>query len=126
MINSATKRRIAVAGLIAAASLLPFSSLVAHAQPRPNHDFTLQQVLSAPFPSSLTAAPQGGRVAWVDDAQGVRNVWVADPGPDGRYRSRPIPPTPATTATIWGSSAGTAPGARCSTPAAAAWKAAAP
>ena len=74
MINSAIKRRIAMVGLVAAASLLPFSSLVAHAQPRPTHDFTLQQVLSAPFPSGLTAAPQGGRVAWVYDTQGVRNV----------------------------------------------------
>jgi Tol biopolymer transport system component len=43
--------------------------------------FTLEQVMSSPFPSQLTAAKAGSRVAWVFDAQGVRNVWVAD-GPD--------------------------------------------
>src|SRR3974377_860236 len=43
--------------------------------------FTLEQVLSAPFPSGLTAAAHGGRVAWVFNAKGVRNVWVAE-GPD--------------------------------------------
>ena len=39
--------------------------------------FTLEQVLSAPFPSDLVAAPSGGAVAWVFDAKGARNVWVA-------------------------------------------------
>jgi hypothetical protein len=43
--------------------------------------FTLEQVLSSPFPSSLTAAKRGSRVAWVFNDKGVRNVWVAD-GPD--------------------------------------------
>src|SRR5437879_2913600 len=40
--------------------------------------FTLDQVLSSPFPSGLTAAKGGHRVAWVFNSQGVRNVWVAD------------------------------------------------
>lgn len=35
--------------------------------------------MRAPFPSSLTAAPRGGAVAWVFDAGGRRNFWVADP-----------------------------------------------
>jgi dipeptidyl aminopeptidase/acylaminoacyl peptidase len=52
-------------------------------------DFTIEQVMSAPFPSSLAAAPQGGRVAWVYDAGGVRNVWVGEPGPGG-YVSKPL------------------------------------
>jgi dipeptidyl aminopeptidase/acylaminoacyl peptidase len=39
--------------------------------------FTLEQVLSAPFPSELTAAPGGGAVAWVLDEHGARNVWYA-------------------------------------------------
>ncbi len=42
--------------------------------------FTLQQVLSAPFPDGLVAADTG-RIAWFVDARGVRNIWVAD-GPD--------------------------------------------
>lgn len=37
--------------------------------------------MSSPFPAELVAAAQGSRVAWVFDAKGVRNVWVAD-GPD--------------------------------------------
>ncbi|MGH9803694.1 MAG: TolB family protein, partial [Candidatus Acidiferrales bacterium] len=49
--------------------------------------FTLEQVMSAPFPSELTAAPAGGKVAWVLNARGVRNIWVAEP-PD--YRGRQL------------------------------------
>ncbi|MFZ3342898.1 MAG: prolyl oligopeptidase family serine peptidase [Terriglobales bacterium] len=40
--------------------------------------FTLEQVLSSPFPSNLVAAEHAGRIAWVFDAEGARNVWVAD------------------------------------------------
>ncbi len=40
--------------------------------------FTLEQVMSSPFPSQLTAAERSGRIAWVFDAKGVRNIWVAD------------------------------------------------
>jgi dipeptidyl aminopeptidase/acylaminoacyl peptidase len=48
----------------------------AHAQDR---QFTLEQVMSAPFPSDLSAAPAGGKVAWVLNAKGVRNLWMAAP-----------------------------------------------
>jgi len=51
--------------------------------------FTLEQVMSSPFPSELVAAAQGSRVAWVFDAKGVRNVWVAD-GPDFVRTARPV------------------------------------
>jgi dipeptidyl aminopeptidase/acylaminoacyl peptidase len=40
--------------------------------------FSLEQVMSAPFPSELTAAPKGGSVAWVLNEHGARNVWIAD------------------------------------------------
>src|SRR5215467_8452269 len=40
--------------------------------------FTLEQILSAPFPSDLTAARNSNRVAWVFDQQGKRNIWVAE------------------------------------------------
>src|ERR1700722_1498243 len=40
--------------------------------------FSLEQVMSAPFPSELTAAPKGGAVAWVLNQHGARNVWAAD------------------------------------------------
>jgi dipeptidyl aminopeptidase/acylaminoacyl peptidase len=51
--------------------------------------FTLEQVMSSPFPSELTAAAHGSRVAWVFDAKGVRNVWVAD-GPDFVHTARQL------------------------------------
>ncbi len=47
--------------------------------------FTIEQVLSSPFPSDLIAAPTGERIAWVFDAEGKRNLWVAD-GPDFKAR----------------------------------------
>src|SRR5215469_12015177 len=52
--------------------------------------FTLEQVLSSPFPSELVAAPTGARFAWVFNARGVRNVWVAEPDAGGNYRSRQL------------------------------------
>jgi dipeptidyl aminopeptidase/acylaminoacyl peptidase len=42
------------------------------------NSFTLEQVLSAPFPDSLTAAKAGNRIAWTFDQQGLRNIWVAE------------------------------------------------
>src|ERR1700733_7236424 len=39
--------------------------------------FTLEQVLSAPFPSDMVAAADGGAVAWVQNERGARNVWYA-------------------------------------------------
>ena len=40
--------------------------------------FSLEQVMSSPFPASLVAAAHGARIAWVFDAKGVRNIWIAD------------------------------------------------
>src|SRR5947207_375840 len=47
--------------------------------------FTLEQVLSSPFPSELTASRTGDRIAWVFDKEGRRNIWVAD-GPQLKAR----------------------------------------
>lgn len=49
-------------------------------QPQSGH-FTLRQAMDFAFPSDLTAAEHGERVAWAFDIRGVRNIWVAD-GPD--------------------------------------------
>ena len=40
------------------------------------NSFSIQQVLSAPFPSDLVA-DRHSRLAWVQNAQGVRNIWIA-------------------------------------------------
>src|SRR2546423_2529109 len=50
--------------------------------------FTIDQVMAPPFPDELVAAPAGGgAVAWVFNARGARNVWVAAP-PD--YRGKAV------------------------------------
>jgi dipeptidyl aminopeptidase/acylaminoacyl peptidase len=51
--------------------------------------FTVEQVMSSAFPTNLVAASRGSRVAWVFDAKGVRNVWLAD-GPDFIHTARPV------------------------------------
>ena len=40
--------------------------------------FTLEQVMSSPFPSELTVSKRGDRVTWAFDAEGKRNVWIAE------------------------------------------------
>ena len=50
--------------------------LLCPAQPAPRA-FTLEQVLSSPFPTNLVS-DRTGRIAWVFAAKGERNVWVAD------------------------------------------------
>lgn len=38
---------------------------------------TLESLLAWPFPSEIAAASAGGHVAWIENAVGSRNVWVA-------------------------------------------------
>jgi dipeptidyl aminopeptidase/acylaminoacyl peptidase len=40
--------------------------------------FTVEQVMSSPFPTALTSAAKANRIAWVFDSRGERNLWVAD------------------------------------------------
>src|SRR5260370_40454556 len=47
--------------------------------------FTIEQIMSAPFPTDLSAAPKGGAVAWVLNQKGARNLWAAE-APD--YKGR--------------------------------------
>src|SRR5439155_1755316 len=42
---------------------------------------------SAPFPDELVAAPAGGAIAWVYNAQGARNLWIATPA---EYQGRAL------------------------------------
>ena len=46
---------------------------------------TLEKIKSYPFPTELTTASQGSRIAWALDEQGKRNVYVAE-GPDFKPR----------------------------------------
>lgn len=71
---------------MAAKKLLSLLVLWAWAVWAADGPFTLEQVMSAPFPSELTAAPSGARLAWVMNERGVRNIWVAE-GSDFRGRS---------------------------------------
>src|SRR2546423_11692727 len=45
----------------------------AHAQ-----SFTLEQVTSSPFPSDLIVSQRGDKLAWAFDAEGKRNIWIAE------------------------------------------------
>src|SRR5438105_13037482 len=40
--------------------------------------FTLEQVTSAPFPTELTVSKRGDKIAWAFDAEGKRNIWIAE------------------------------------------------
>ena len=40
-------------------------------------EFSLEGLLSAPFPTNLTTSPDGNHIAWVLNEKGVRNVFVA-------------------------------------------------
>ena len=49
--------------------------------------FTIEQVLAAPFPTELVAAPQGAAFAWVQYDRGTRNIWMAT-GPS--FEGQPV------------------------------------
>ncbi len=51
--------------------------------------FTLEQVLSSPFPTGLVSAQHANRIAWVFDDKGVRNIWIAD-APDFQRSARQL------------------------------------
>src|ERR1700753_458702 len=66
--------QLLVSALFLIATILPLGATPAESP------FTLEQVMSAPFVSDLTAAPAGARVAWVANDKGRRNIWVAQTG----------------------------------------------
>lgn len=70
---------------VSLAGLLAVGGAAAIAGPAP---FTIDQVLQAPYPTSLVVAPSGTAAAWVFDARGVRNIWVGDAA--GAVKSRQI------------------------------------
>ncbi|PYV37893.1 MAG: hypothetical protein DMG09_13530 [Acidobacteria bacterium] len=71
-------RGMAVSAMIQIRSSLPTGGM-----PVP---LTIEQILSAPFPTELSASPKGDRLAWFSNDQGRRNVWAAE-GPQFRARA---------------------------------------
>ncbi|MBV9082294.1 MAG: S9 family peptidase, partial [Acidobacteriaceae bacterium] len=65
-------------------SLLSCAIVVAASQDT-SSSFTIEQVMSAPFASSLKAASKGAKVAWLLNDRGARNVWIAA-APDWKGR----------------------------------------
>ncbi|HEX4019728.1 MAG TPA: prolyl oligopeptidase family serine peptidase [Acidobacteriaceae bacterium] len=61
----------------AACTFILIASSVAASPQLAAQSFTIQQVMSAPFPSGLTAASQESEIAWVFNKEGDQNVWVA-------------------------------------------------
>jgi dipeptidyl aminopeptidase/acylaminoacyl peptidase len=59
--------------ILGAGLLVLCASLSAFAQ-----SFTLEQVMSSPFPSDLTVSKRGDKIAWAFDAEGKRNIWIAE------------------------------------------------
>src|SRR5258705_9082573 len=55
------------------ATLLAIIAASARAQ-----TFSLEQVMSSPFPSKLTVSKRGDKIAWAFDAEGKRNIWIAE------------------------------------------------
>src|SRR3989475_6723935 len=58
--------------------LVVLASSGAAAQASRSAPFTLNQVRSYPFPTELTAAASGSRVAWAFNDEGRRNIFVAE------------------------------------------------
>jgi dipeptidyl aminopeptidase/acylaminoacyl peptidase len=72
---------VAVAGM----AVLGMTAKLAGAQTHPA-TYTLNDVMQAPFASDMLAAPTGAAVAWVFNAKGCSNIWVADPSHGAKAR----------------------------------------
>lgn len=51
-----------------------------------SNPFTMEDIKSYPFPSSLTSSSGAARIAWIFNENGLRNVFVAE-GPEFKARS---------------------------------------
>ena len=65
-------------------AILPWLALPLFGQ-NSSGSFSLDQILSSPFPTSLVSATGAQRIAWVFSLRGAHNVWVAD-APDFKPR----------------------------------------
>lgn len=51
---------------------------------------TIETLLSAPFPYSLTASPRDERVAWIANHLGARNIWLGERDAAGAVKAKAI------------------------------------
>jgi dipeptidyl aminopeptidase/acylaminoacyl peptidase len=51
----------------------------------PAATFTINQIMSAPFASAPVASPKGAKIAWLENEQGKRNIYLAAP-PDWKAK----------------------------------------
>src|ERR1700730_9939569 len=63
-------RRIVAISLATLFSLIAPSALA--------QGLSLEQVMSSPFPSKLIVSKRGDKIAWAFDAEGKRNIWIAE------------------------------------------------
>src|SRR5712691_460461 len=64
------KRKLVAFGLAALLAIIAASA--------PAQTLSLEQVMSSPFPSELTVSKRGDKIAWAFDAEGKRNLWIAE------------------------------------------------
>jgi dipeptidyl aminopeptidase/acylaminoacyl peptidase len=76
-----------VFSLVVLLALMASSSIINSTQAAAVNGFTLEQVMSSPFPSDLIASPDGNKIAWVFDAEGKRNIWIAEAP---TFKGRPL------------------------------------
>jgi dipeptidyl aminopeptidase/acylaminoacyl peptidase len=62
--------------LLGSFTFAAFLAQPAGAAPQPA-SVSIEEVMQAPYPSSLVASAKGNAVAWVFDTKGCRNIWVA-------------------------------------------------
>jgi len=88
--STSHRSRVRLGATLSRAALVAGTVLFAAALRAQTPSFTIDAALSAPFPSSLTAATTGGRIAWIFDAQGSRNIWVAEPAANGSFVAKQL------------------------------------
>ena len=81
MNRSVCTARVAVPGM----AVLAMTATPAGAQTHPA-TYPLDDVMQAPFASDMLAAPTGAAVAWVINAKGCSNIWIADPSHGAKAR----------------------------------------
>jgi len=73
-VNRLARRFVAVVGM----AVLGMTATVAGAQTHPAN-YTLDDVMQAPFAWDMVAAPTGTAIAWVFNTKCCSNIWIADP-----------------------------------------------